>query len=266
MTPKLDRALIQNRAEKIVSKNGFTYFPIDPKQIAENSRINVIPKDDSTEGVSGFLLKLGDNFCIAYSTFYRNQGFENFSIGHELGHYFLDGHTDQLFKINGTHVSHANFVSDDPLEREADIFSSSLLMPEDLFKNTLWKFGKGLDTVLGMADLCKTSLTATAIRYAELTGDFIIVVISTNSYIDYCCLSSKVFHLKNKEIPKKKWPIFKETATALLAKDTSRVLRGDKDSAQTDLADWIECDRSRIALEEVIGLGKYGKVLTVISI
>jgi hypothetical protein len=58
MTPKPDRVLIQNRAEKMVSKNGFISFPIDPQQIAENSRITVIPKEDSAEGVSGFLCLL----------------------------------------------------------------------------------------------------------------------------------------------------------------------------------------------------------------
>ncbi len=37
-----------------------------------------------------------------------------------------------------------------------------------------------------MANLCRTSLTATAIRYAELTDDTVAVVISTASTIDYC--------------------------------------------------------------------------------
>ena len=37
-----------------------------------------------------------------------------------------------------------------------------------------------------MANLCRTSLTATAIRYAALTDDAVAVVISTASTIGYC--------------------------------------------------------------------------------
>ena len=40
-----------------------------------------------------------------------------------------------------------------------------------------------------MANLCHTSLTATANRYAEPTDDAIAVVMSTASTIDYCRIS-----------------------------------------------------------------------------
>jgi hypothetical protein len=47
-----------------------------------------------------------------------------------------------------------------------------------------------------MANLCRTSLTATANRYAELTDDAIAVVISTASTIDYCRISETIWKFR----------------------------------------------------------------------
>jgi len=265
MMKPLEQKFIKNRAEKIVYKHGFTSFPVDPILIAQKENIVVKPKDDCTEGISGVLLKIGDDFGIMYSTFYSNKGFENFSIGHELGHYFLDNHVENILGSLTAHQSKANFFSSDQYEREADIFSSSLLMPEDMFKDNFWKFGKGLEGIIGMADLCNTSLTATAIRYAELTDDFLIVIVSSNCKVDFCCFSKRAIRLKNKEIPKKGWPIPKNTVTEALFREPIRISKADRDSRESDLSDWIEYDRSKDVTEEVKGLGRYGKVLTVLS-
>jgi hypothetical protein len=265
MTNPFDQTLIKNRAEKIVREHKISCFPISPVIIAQKENIEVRPKNDCVEGISGVLIKAGDECGIMYSTFYHNTGFENFSIGHELGHYFLEEHLDKLLGSSGIHQSKANFVSSDKYEREADTFAASLLMPEDLFKGNLWKFEKGLNGIIGMSDLCKTSLTATAIRYAELTDDFLIVIISTDGKIDFCCFSQKAWQIKNKVIPKKGWPVPKGTATEVLSRDVLRIRNGDRDSMQADLADWIECDKSKDVIEEVKGLGRYGKILTVLS-
>jgi hypothetical protein len=260
-----DQTLIKNRAEKIVCEHGISSFPISPIIIAQEENIEVRPKNDCAEGISGVLIKVGDQCGIMYSTFYNNIGFENFSISHELGHYFLEDHLNKLLDSSGIHQSKANFVSSDKYEREADIFAASLLMPEDLFKDNLWKFEKGLTGIIGMSDLCKTSLTATAIRYAELSDDFLIVIISTGSKIDFCCFSQKALRIKNKVIPKKGWPVPKNTATEILSRNMLRLSNADRDSMQADLSDWIECDRSKDVIEEVKGLGRYGKILTVLS-
>ena len=39
---------------------------------------------------------VGNMFGIAYATHIDNVGFQNFSVGHELGHYFLPGHVDAV--------------------------------------------------------------------------------------------------------------------------------------------------------------------------
>ena len=54
---------------------------------------------------------------------------QRFTIAHELGHYFLDGHIDHVLPNDGVHASHAGFSSSDPYEQEADNFAAGLLMP-----------------------------------------------------------------------------------------------------------------------------------------
>jgi hypothetical protein len=222
------------------------------------------PKDGSADGVSGMLVRLGNNYCIVYSTYYHNSGFERFSIAHELGHYFMDGHPQ--INIDGLHKSEAGFVSQDRYEQEADIFASRLLMPEDIFRDRMGDYPIGLDGIMGMADLCQTSLTATAIRYTELTSKPLIIVLSTDGIIDFCVVSERIRFMKNKEIPRKGWRVPKNTATLHLAQNEDSVLTWKRDSMPADLSDWIESERSKDALEEVIGLGRYEKILTVISV
>jgi len=83
------------------------------------------------------LLRHGDVFGILYATHIASEGFQRFSIAHELGHYFLEGHIDHILPKDGVHESHAGFVSADPYELEADQFAGGLLMPSAPFSARL---------------------------------------------------------------------------------------------------------------------------------
>jgi Zn-dependent peptidase ImmA (M78 family) len=156
--------MARQAAEAYLRDNGHETLPIDPFAIAAKHDIEVKAKPDTAGGVSGMLLRHGDNFGIVYATHTGSEGFERFSVGHELGHYFLDGHIDHVLPKNGIHTSYGGFVSADPYELEADHYSAGLLMPGALFAKAVNKCKPGLETVEFMAGLCKTSLTATAIR------------------------------------------------------------------------------------------------------
>ena len=256
--------MIQQQAVKIQEGYQIKKLPIDPKLIAQKANIQVEPKVDCEEGVSGMLVRSGEKYLIVYATYLGNPGFENFSIAHELGHYFLEGHPEQIFLNGDIHKSIANFASDNEIERQADIFAASLLMPENLFKDHITEYEKGMSCIEAMAKLCNTSLTATAIRYAELTEDKVIVLVSTNGIIDYCRISNAVFDLRDIEIPKKGDRIPKGTATEKIFRDLSLMYKQDPLYMETDFRDWLECRKPKTAAEEAKGLGKYSKVLTVI--
>jgi IrrE N-terminal-like domain len=257
--------MAQQIAEALLHEEGITTLSVDPFTIAASRDIEVQAKPDTAEGVSGMLLRHGDVFGILYATHIPNEGFHRFSVAHELGHYFLDGHIDHVLPKDGFHASYAGFVSEDPYELEADRFAAGLLMPCVPFKRALARQDPGLEIVESLAGLCQTSLTATAIRYAELTDDAVAVIISTGRVIDFCFLSNAM-----KSLPQLRWlrkgiPISTGTATARFNGDTRRIADGNRAEEEIDIVDWLGGTRSVRATEEVIGLGGYGKTLTVLT-
>ena len=115
------------------------------------------------------------------------------------------------------------------------------------------------------AGLCRTSLTATAIRYAELTDDAVAIVISTGPTIDFCFMSNTIKSLPQLSWLKKGTAVPHGTATARLNANALRIANGDRDDADLDIMDWLGGTRSARATEQAIGLGGYGKTLTVLT-
>ena len=256
--------MARQTAEAFLRNEGITSLPVDPFAIAESRDIVVKAKPDAAEGVSGMLLRYGDTFGIYYATHIPSEGFWRFSVGHELGHYFLDGHIDHVLPKDGEHVSRAGFVTADPFELEADHFSAGLLMPRIPFKREIDRHEPGLTAVLAAAETCRTSRTATAIRYAETTDEAVAVVVSTGPTIDYCFLSEAMKSLPQLRWLKKGSPLPAGTLTSALASDGLRVLDGDRDGDEIDVMDWLGGTKSVRVSEEVLGLGRYGKVLTIL--
>ena len=254
------------RAEVILRDRDIDTLPVNPIAIAQEAGIVVKPKPDTAPGVSGMLLRHGDSFGILYATHLPNQGFQRFSIGHELGHFFLDGHIDHVLP-NGalSHFSRAGFESADTYEREADHFSAGLLMPSGPCRRLLARPEAGLAAVEAMAAGCRTSLTSTAIRYAALADDAVAVIMSTAGVVDYCFLSNTTQSLPHLTPPHKGSPVPRSTATHAYANGGARG-RNARTEAECDVLDWLGGSRSMHATEEVLHLGSYGTTLTVLTI
>ena len=257
--------MAKQKAEKFLEQENLINLPIDPFAIAESREIVVEAKPDAKEGVSGMLLRHGDSFGILYAAHIPNEGFQRFSVAHELGHYFLEGHIDHVLPEDGIHASNAGFVSTDPYEQEADCFAAGLLMPRAPVRREMQRFDPGLDAIEALSTKCKTSLTATAIRYAELTEDAIAVIVSTGKSVDYCFLSEAMRTLPEITWPRKGSLVPQATETAHFNGAPARVLNAERTEAEIDVLDWLGGTKSIIVMEEVIGLGRYGKTLTVLS-
>ncbi len=257
--------LAKQRGEDLLVEEGFTNLAVDPFDIAARHDIVVQAKPDVVAGVSGMLLRHGNSFGILYASDIPSDGFQRFSVAHELGHYFLDGHIDHILPKDGIHASHGGFLSQDPYEREADNFAVGLLMPAAPFKRLMGRSALGLADIESAAETCKTSLTTTAIRYAELTDDAIAIIVSTDRTIDYCIMSEAMKSLPDLSWLKRGSPVPSNTGTARFNAESSRVSRGERADDEVDVLDWLGGKRSSIVREEVVGLGRYGKTLTVLS-
>ncbi len=92
-----------------------------------------------------------------------------FSLAHELGHFFLDEHREAL--RDGAAPSDRSWCvpgAERLVEREADTFAAALLMPSKPVLADAKGRPRGLAGVLAVAERFGVSLTAAAIRYAEL--------------------------------------------------------------------------------------------------
>lgn len=252
-------------AEQIIKGEGIAALPVDPKAFARGKGFEVTAKPASSAGVSGMLVRYGNEFAIAYATHFDNEGFENFSVGHELGHFYIRGHMDAVIPGGaGIHESRAGFNSKDPYEIEADRFSAGFLMPRHLFFPALERAGKGLAAIEALALLCKTSLHATAIRYTQCTRDPMAVVISVGSRIDHCFMSTALKERPGIDWLRKREAVPRGTATHAFNLDASNVTRAVRMEESAQLQQWFGGNRHLEISEDVIGLGRYGKTLTVL--
>jgi hypothetical protein len=265
MLSKLRRLEVEKCAENLVKELDLRSLPIKPIEIAGKRDILVQSWEPKKKGVSGFLMKQGDSFGISYSKFIENDGFINFTVGHELGHFFIPGHIDQLFKSgSGIHYSQSGFVTQEPCESEADIFSAALLMPKEMFQNALRRSPAGFDGVQSLSALCATSITATAIRFAEFSEDPVAVIMSSGDSIDFCCMSDAIRELSGITWLKRGDFLPSSSATKAFNRDATNVEKGRQTKGFTTLGDWFDGAPMVEVKEDVVGLGHYGKTLTVL--
>lgn len=265
MTSAVRRAAIVRAAQDVVADHGFTGLPVSPKAIAASTDIKVSSWQPEELGISGFLMKAGDAFGIGYSTAIKNEGFENFTIAHELGHYFLDGHVDALFKDGAPcHFSKSGYISNDLHEKEADLFASELLMPEKLFRAAIHRGGIGFSLIKRLAEEGKTSLVATAIRCCKLGEDPLAVILSRGDEIEWCIMTKSFSECHGVyQLPKKSL-LPKASATYAFNSNSSNVANGASREDYASLRTWFERARNVDVQEDVVGLGHYGKTLTVL--
>lgn len=257
--------MARQEGERIAKEYGFEAFPVDPKKIAEKEGIIVQAKPPEVDGISGALVFSNNDVILIYSQNHSNFGFENFSIAHELGHFFLQGHPDEIIKQGGTHLSRSNFSEGSSIELEADHFASGLLMPTHLARRFLSEQQLGLDGIIALAEKARCSITAAAIRAAECSENPMAIIMSRNDKIAYAFMTDSFKNLGSRLAFLRKGIDLPVSATRTFNKNPDNVLKAERMFAETTLADWFDGSGKIVLDEEVIGLGKYGYTLTVLS-
>jgi hypothetical protein len=209
------------------------------------------------------LIKVGDDFGIMYATHIPSRGFQRFSISHELGHYFIEGHPEALL-TTGVHQSRAGFVSGDPFEQEADYFAAALLMPELPFKKAIADRDPGLACVESLCTVCETSLTAC--HPLQLSH-----VRRHRSPFQHRRYDRLVLHVrrpqagKRPELGSKRHPRAGRNGYGPIQLGARQCDDGQREAGEGRLNDWLGGDRPYRVTEEVVGLGQYGRTLTILA-
>ncbi|MCC6448843.1 MAG: ImmA/IrrE family metallo-endopeptidase [Chitinophagaceae bacterium] len=94
-----------------------------------------------------------------------------FTVAHELGHYFIDNHRNQLKKgYSLSYDKELTYFTNHQVEREANMFATNLLMPKDRFVAFASNYEIGIEAIKALSKQFKTSLTSTAIQYHNLVS------------------------------------------------------------------------------------------------
>lgn len=244
---------------------GLTTFPIDPFEIAAGEDISLHPKAPDQSGVSGGIVFHGDDVGIFYLTTIKSIGFQRFTVAHELGHFFLEGHPAEILKTSPMHASRAGFTDgSQAIEIEADHFASGLLLPTVLVRRYLDREAVGLEGIEALKEVSLCSLTACAIRAAECSNYPMAVVVSKAGEVRYAFMSDSFKRFGRLDFLRKGSPL-PPTLTRRFNADDDNVRSGRRGCEPSSLRTWFGGDRNIDLDEKVIGLGSYGFTLTVLS-
>lgn len=92
-----------------------------------------------------------------------------FSIAHELGHYFIEHHRDYLRNRRACHASVNEFRSGALIEKEADAFAASLLLPTHVTSPIVNEGILSLEVIDDIAGQFEMSRVSTVIRAVQLS-------------------------------------------------------------------------------------------------
>jgi hypothetical protein len=259
---------IEALAKKHLVALGMWHLPVDPIAIAKEEGIELAP------GRYGQKFDARIKFVRSQKTFILffkeasygpTEGRVRFSIGHELGHYYLPHHRDYLLS-GQSHNSVTDYRSRDPREVQADTFSSALLMPNELFAGALK--GRSLITLNDLSRLAentfRTSLTSTVRRYVEFDWEECSMIISEGGVVKWVKHSESMRALGMGYVAAGT-PVPNTTPTARLWTKLDSAPTLERDEGSVDASTWFERPyRSRL-WEETMPLGYTGQVLTFLT-
>lgn len=119
-----------------------------------------------------------------------------FSIAHEIGHW--EQHRGQSFQCRIE--ERALDKRERTKEREADDYAASLMMPTNLFKEAIAssKGGVSLALISDLGSMFNASFPATAIRYAELSGEPVVLAFKGAG-------NNRWWSSRSKSVPEERW-------------------------------------------------------------
>ena len=248
-------------------------IPIEPRRIAEQLQIVVWEREMESE-YDGCLMRVGDTWGILLNNLIQSQARKNFTIAHELGHYYLDSGPAERQVSAADEDKVAEFVPQHRCQREdlrgfdshrleeqrANQFAVELLMPSPIFRADAADLPKiGLSAIDALAAKYSTSLTSTAMRYTRLSPHVCAVVLSENGQIKYFAYSECFRQNSDCYLARNK-PLHPDSVADLLDKDKSREVK--EHQRKVPLSYWCSTQSDQALIEQSRRLPRMNQVLS----
>lgn len=162
---------------------------------------------DHFEGALAPLPKSG-KWAILYNPNIVSPGRINFTLAHELGHYFVH----RQMSPGGFECGEKQVLGIDRdaerrrIEQEADSFASYLLMPMNDYRDQVGRDDMTLELLRQCADRYGVSMTAAAIKWLDFTPKCAALVVATNGFVLWCWRSTsakkrRIYYPSGTELP-----------------------------------------------------------------
>ena len=179
---KVSRAVCVSHASRLWSLYGFT-SPDDLVLEDLAMSMGVLVMDGPLDSAAAWLIRAGDRGIIRVSEAIREPSRRRFAIAHEIGHWMMHQAESSLLACTDEDML-ARYVANRH-ELEASIFAGALLMPESLFSAKVHRRRPKKAVLNELSDYFGTGLTATALRYVEVSDDYYVLVVSENGKIKW---------------------------------------------------------------------------------
>lgn len=185
----------------------FDHGPVDVEAVALEYSRQISPDEcidrivgDDLEGCEGVLIP-GDKRPRQWAIMYhrkQNPGRRAYTIAHELGHFVLHrGLVDQDENFDGGFYCSKNAIEHGAgadIEKEANEFAATLLMPFDDFRKTIPSYEvPNFDRLGAAASRYGVSLTAAILRWLDYTSTRSMLIASTDGFAHWAKPSDAAF-------------------------------------------------------------------------
>lgn len=207
-------------------------------------------------GASARLVRAGNRAIIRVNDAVGYEPRQRFSIAHELGHHQLE-HVGTEWK--GCLERDLDDYVNKPVEAEANAFASELLMPKQLIRRACEACPVNLSPIRDLAERFRTSLTAAAIRFVQLSPEMCAVVLSRGNKVEWSFKSESM------------WPYLRGRGTQLSTESLAfDFFTSGKEwpAAQHVSGDaWFEgkaAETCEEVVEHTLGMRSLGQALTIL--
>lgn len=217
-------------------------------------------------GSEARIAMIGDRAVITVSSHVTRPQRRRFSVAHELGHLEMHRRKAPLILCVDDDLGAWQFgeLAKD-LEVQANQFAASLLLPDRLIAPRITNAEPSIEHIVKLAEEFDTSLTATAIRYSQLTAEPVFVAFSQGGLVKWFW-PSRFFQELKEELQ-----IYIETqvrlspeslAARVFSKGSSRA-----EAKQVPASAWLASDQLKpdaSVLEQCIPMPRYSAVLSLL--
>lgn len=179
-SPQPNKIVPVARATKLWTRFGFS-SPADLVLEDLAYALGVVVLEGRLDTADARLIRKGKKGLIRLKEDIPESGRKRFAVAHEIGHWVLHENVSQVLSCTSEDMV-AQYKASAP-EIEANYFAAELLMPRALYRKKMGTAAPSAQLLRDLADYFQTTLTATVVRFVEVSEESCAMVVTENGRV-----------------------------------------------------------------------------------